>query len=62
MSTTNLAELMIVDIAGHLAYRQWLALNDGQSHHIKPELAVGIYRLFITTEIGRYSQKLSIGY
>jgi len=62
MSTTNLAELMIVDIAGHLAYRQWLALNDGQPHHIKPMLAVGIYRLFITTEIGQFSQKISLGF
>jgi hypothetical protein len=62
MSTTNLAELMIVDIAGHLAYRQLLALSDGQPHHIKPDLAVGIYRVFIKTELGQFSQKISLGF
>lgn len=61
MSTANLAELMLVDIVGHLAYRQRLALNDGQPHYIEPGLAIGIYRLFIATDIGLFSQKISLG-
>ena len=54
--------LKIVDIAGHLAYQQSLPLDAGQPHFIKPGLAVGIYRLFLTTARGNFSQKLSLDY
>ena len=61
VNTTNLAELKIVDSTGHLSYWQRLPLNDGQPHYIEPGLAIGIYRLFITTEVGQYTQKVSLG-
>jgi hypothetical protein len=54
--------LKIVDIAGHLMYQQQLSLEDGRAHFIKPALAVGVYRLFLTTERGNFSQKLSLDY
>ena len=61
MRTTNLAEVLLVDITGHLAYRQQLPLYDGQPHYINPGLAIGAYRLFITTDIGLFSRKISLG-
>ena len=61
VNTTNLAELKIVDITGHLAYWNRLTLNDGQPHYIEPGLAIGVYRLFITTEVGQFTQKVSLG-
>jgi len=54
--------LKIIDIAGHLVYQQTLLLDGGQPQFIKPGLAVGIYRLFLTTERGNFSQKLSLDY
>ncbi|NML66835.1 hypothetical protein HHL22_16640 [Hymenobacter sp. RP-2-7] len=58
----SMGQLKIVDIAGHLVFQQSLNLEDGQPHFIKPGLAVGIYRLFLSTERGTYSRKLSLDY
>ncbi|MGI4833757.1 MAG: PA14 domain-containing protein [Janthinobacterium lividum] len=62
LGSGSVGQLKIVDIAGHLVYQQSLLLEDGQPHFVKPALAVGIYRLFLTTERGTFSQKLSLDY